>query len=95
VFYLDIIYEIRGRHLVQKQTITEIARDMGLSRQTVHNGRGEFIRPNNRLRANEFAPTRVVQHITTISPNHGFHVNKHRKRRENLLMGGFFIDYDL
>jgi len=25
----------------------------------------------------------------------GFHVNKHRKRRENLLMEGFFIDYDL
>jgi len=24
-------------------------------------GRGEFIRPNNRLRANEFAPTRAVQ----------------------------------
>lgn len=27
---MDIIYEIRRRHLVQKQTITEIARDMGL-----------------------------------------------------------------
>ena len=35
VFYMDIIYEIRRRHLVQKQTITEIARDMGLSRPTV------------------------------------------------------------
>ena len=33
MFY--IIYEIRRRHLVQKQTITEIARDMGLSRPTV------------------------------------------------------------
>ena len=32
---MDIIYEIRRRHLVQKQTITEIARDMGLSRPTV------------------------------------------------------------
>jgi hypothetical protein len=28
---MDIIYEIRSRHLVQKQTITEIARDMGLA----------------------------------------------------------------
>ncbi len=28
---MDIIYEIRRRHLVQKQTITEIARDMGLT----------------------------------------------------------------
>jgi len=32
---MDIIYEIRRRHLVQKQTITAIARDMGLSRPTV------------------------------------------------------------
>jgi len=32
---MDIIYEIRRRHFVQKQTITEIARDMGLSRPTV------------------------------------------------------------
>ncbi len=32
---MDIIYEIRRRHLVQKQTITEISRDMGLSRPTV------------------------------------------------------------
>ena len=32
---MDIIYEIRRRHLVQQQTITAIARDMGLSRPTV------------------------------------------------------------
>lgn len=32
---MDIIYEIRRRHLVQKQTITEIAREMGLSCPTV------------------------------------------------------------
>jgi len=32
---MDMIYEIRRRHLVQKQTITEIARDMGISRPTV------------------------------------------------------------
>jgi transposase len=32
---MDIIYEIRRRHLVQKQTISAIARDLGLSRPTV------------------------------------------------------------
>jgi transposase len=32
---MDIIYEIRRRHLVQKQAISAIARDMGLSRPTV------------------------------------------------------------
>ena len=32
---MDIIYEIRRRYLVQKQTITDIAKDMGLSRPTV------------------------------------------------------------
>ena len=32
---MDIIYEIRRWHLVQKQTITEISRDMGISRPTV------------------------------------------------------------
>lgn len=32
---MDMIYEIRRRHLIQKQTITAIARDMGLSRPTV------------------------------------------------------------
>jgi transposase len=32
---MDMIYEIRRRHLVQKQTITAIARNMGLSRPTV------------------------------------------------------------
>jgi len=32
---MDMIYEIRRRYLVQKQTITEIAKDMGLSRPTV------------------------------------------------------------
>jgi DNA-binding transcriptional ArsR family regulator len=32
---MDIIYEIRRRHLVQRQTISEIARDMKLSRPTV------------------------------------------------------------
>lgn len=32
---MDIIYEIRRRHSVQKQTVTAIARDMGLSRPTV------------------------------------------------------------
>ncbi len=32
---MDIIYEIRRRHLVQKQTISAIAREMGLSRPTV------------------------------------------------------------
>ena len=35
MFYMDIIYEIRRRHLIQKQTISAIARDMGLSRPTV------------------------------------------------------------
>lgn len=35
---MDIIYEIRRRHLVQKQTITEIARDMGLP-ELVRRGR--------------------------------------------------------
>jgi transposase len=35
VFYMDIIYEIRRRHSVQKQTITAIAREMGISRPTV------------------------------------------------------------
>ena len=35
VIYMDMIYKIRMRHLVQKQTITDIARDMGLSRPTV------------------------------------------------------------
>ena len=33
---MDIIYEIRRRHLVQKQTISAIAREMGISRPTVH-----------------------------------------------------------
>ena len=32
---MDIIYEIRRRHLVQKQTISAIAREMGISRPTV------------------------------------------------------------
>lgn len=32
---MDLIYEIRRRHHVQKQTISEIAREMGLSRPTV------------------------------------------------------------
>ena len=32
---MDIIYEIRRRNLLQKQTITAIARDMGISRPTV------------------------------------------------------------
>lgn len=32
---MDIIYEIRRRHSVQKQSISAIARDMGLSRPTV------------------------------------------------------------
>lgn len=32
---MDIIYEIRKRHSVQKQTISAIAREMGLSRPTV------------------------------------------------------------
>ena len=32
---MDIIYEIRRRHLVQKQTVSAIARDMGISRPTV------------------------------------------------------------
>ena len=32
---MDIIYEIRRRHSVQKQSITAIAGDMGLSRPTV------------------------------------------------------------
>jgi len=35
VFYMDMIYEIRRRHLVQKQTLSAIAHDMGLSRPTV------------------------------------------------------------
>src|SRR3990167_323772 len=29
--------------------------------RSCHGGRGEFIRPNNWLRANEFAPTRAAQ----------------------------------
>lgn len=32
---MDIIYEIRRRHAVQKQSISAIAREMGLSRPTV------------------------------------------------------------
>ena len=32
---MDMIYEIRRRYLVQKQTVTAIAKDMGLSRPTV------------------------------------------------------------
>lgn len=32
---MDMVYEIRRRYLVQKQTITDIAKDMGLSRPTV------------------------------------------------------------
>ncbi len=32
---MDIIYEIRRRHSVQKQTVTAIARDMEISRPTV------------------------------------------------------------
>ena len=32
---MDMIYEIRRRYLVQKQTITAIAKDMGLSLPTV------------------------------------------------------------
>jgi len=32
---MDIIYEIRRRHSVQKQTISTIARGMGISRPTV------------------------------------------------------------
>ncbi len=32
---MGMIYEIRRRYLVQKQTITDIAKDMGLSRPTV------------------------------------------------------------
>ena len=32
---MDIIYEIRRRYLVQKQMVTDIAKDMGLSRPTV------------------------------------------------------------
>jgi transposase len=32
---MDIIYEIRRRHSIQKQSISAIARDMGLSRPTV------------------------------------------------------------
>lgn len=32
---MDIIYEIRRRHLVQKQSISAIAKEMGLSRPTV------------------------------------------------------------
>jgi DNA-binding transcriptional regulator LsrR (DeoR family) len=32
---MDIIYELRRRHLVQKQTISAIAREMGISRPTV------------------------------------------------------------
>ena len=32
---MDIIYEIRRRYSVQKQTVSAIAREMGLSRPTV------------------------------------------------------------
>ena len=32
---MDIIYEIRRRHFVQKQTVSAIAREMSLSRPTV------------------------------------------------------------
>ena len=31
---MDMIYEIRRRYLVQKQKVTDIAKDMGLSRPT-------------------------------------------------------------
>ena len=32
---MDIIYEIRRRHRAQKQSVSAIARDMGISRPTV------------------------------------------------------------
>ena len=35
VIYMNMIYQIRRRYLVQKQTVTDIAKDMGLSRPTV------------------------------------------------------------
>ncbi len=35
MFHMDIIYEIRQRYTLQKQSISAIAREMGLSRQTV------------------------------------------------------------
>jgi|GEM_PF-3334164 hypothetical protein len=31
---MDMIYEIRWRYLLEKQTVTAIAKDMGLSRPT-------------------------------------------------------------
>ncbi len=52
---MDIIYEIRRRHLVQKQTITEIARDMGLSRPTVHKHLNTVEEPKY-IRAQSVAP---------------------------------------
>ena len=42
---MDIIYEIRRRHSVQKQTITAIARDMGLSRPTVRKHLNTVVEP--------------------------------------------------
>ena len=34
MFYMDIIYEVRRRHVVQGQTVSTIAREMDLSRPT-------------------------------------------------------------
>lgn len=42
---MDIIYEIRRRHLVQKQTISAIAREMGLSRPTIRKHINTVIEP--------------------------------------------------
>ena len=42
---MDIIYEIRRRHSVQKQTVTAIARDMGLSRPTVRKHLNTVVEP--------------------------------------------------
>lgn len=52
---MDIIYEIRRRHSVQKQTISAIARDMGLSRPTVRKHLNTIEDPNYE-RAQSAAP---------------------------------------
>lgn len=42
---MDIIYEIRRRHSVQKQTVSAIAREMGLSRPAVRKHLNTIVEP--------------------------------------------------
>jgi transposase len=53
LIYMDMIYEIRRRYHVQKQKVSEIAREMGLSRPTVR-------KHLNTVEEPQYARTRVV-----------------------------------